>query len=177
MSRPAAHWTRLFSLNADLLLNTLEGVGAEQASTSLVAGGNTIAFLVAHLVDSRHFLAGLLGSPIPNPIAQSLSGARSLAEVRGLPELPALRAAWVSVSRHLEQTLERCERVQLDAACTARFPGGDGTLDGAIGFLLQHDSYHLGQIALLRRQLGLAGMSYDRGAMEREGNVEERVGR
>ena len=57
MSPPAAHWSRLFSLNADLLLNTLEGVGAEQGSTPVVAGGNTIAFLVAHLVDSRHFLA------------------------------------------------------------------------------------------------------------------------
>jgi uncharacterized damage-inducible protein DinB len=31
-----------------------------------------------------------------------------------------------------------------------------------IAFLVQHDSYHLGQIAFLRRQLGKPPMSYAR---------------
>jgi uncharacterized damage-inducible protein DinB len=33
-----------------------------------------------------------------------------------------------------------------------------------IAFLVQHDSYHVGQMAFLRRQLGKAAMSYRRGA-------------
>jgi uncharacterized damage-inducible protein DinB len=35
---------------------------------------------------------------------------------------------------------------------------------GLIAFLVQHDSYHLGQIAFLRKQLGKPAMSYARGA-------------
>jgi uncharacterized damage-inducible protein DinB len=31
-----------------------------------------------------------------------------------------------------------------------------------IAFLVQHDSYHLGQVAFLRRQLGKPPMSYAR---------------
>lgn len=41
---------------------------------------------------------------------------------------------------------------------------GDSTRLGLIAFLAQHDSYHLGQIAFLRRQFGKAAMSYARGA-------------
>jgi len=31
-------------------------------------------------------------------------------------------------------------------------------------FLVQHDSYHVGQMAFLRRQLGKSAMTYRRGA-------------
>jgi uncharacterized damage-inducible protein DinB len=172
-STPAGPWARLFALNADLLLNTLDGLTAEQGSTPVVPGGNTIAFLFAHLIDSRHFLLGLLGSPISNPVQQALAEASSLAEIGELPAMPGLRDAWVTVSRQLERRLTTCDRTQLDASCSSRLPGSDGTLEGAIAFLAQHDSYHLGQIAMLRRQHGLSAMSYARGAVEREGVVEE----
>jgi uncharacterized damage-inducible protein DinB len=171
MPTAAGPWARLLALNADLLLNSLDGLAVDQATAPVVAGGNTIAFLVAHLVDSRHFIARLLGAAIENPVAQALTGAKSLAEVRDLPPLPALRGAWVEVSRHLDQVLATIDRTRLDGPCEQRFPGGDGTLEGALAFLVQHDSYHLGQIAMLRRQHGLPAMSYRRGAMAAEGRV------
>jgi uncharacterized damage-inducible protein DinB len=34
---------------------------------------------------------------------------------------------------------------------------------GLIAFLTQHDSYHIGQLAFLRRQLGRSPMAYTRG--------------
>ena len=101
----AGPWARLLALNADLLLNSLDSVTSDQASTPVTPGGNTIGFLVAHLVDSRHFIAGLLGAPIANPVEQALAGAKSVADVRELPALPVLRTAWVDVSRHLDRTL------------------------------------------------------------------------
>jgi uncharacterized damage-inducible protein DinB len=170
---PAAHWSRLFALNADLLLNTLDGLSEEQANSAVVPEGNTIAFLVAHVTDSRHYLATLLGHPLPNPLEASLAGARSLAEVRTMPALATLRAAWVAVSRHLEAVLGSCDRARLEQPTAQRLPGSDGTLDGAVAFLLQHDSYHLGQIAMLRRHHGLPAMSYDPGALAAEGAVKE----
>ena len=35
----------------------------------------------------------------------------------------------------------------------------DGTVLGELAYLVQHDSYHLGQVSLLRRQMGLPPMS------------------
>jgi uncharacterized damage-inducible protein DinB len=170
------HWSRLFALNADLLLNTLDGLSEEQANSPVVPGGNTIAFLVAHVIDSRHVLVNLLGHPLPNPLEAALAGARSLADVGPLPALASLRAAWVTVSRHLDAVLVACDSGRLQQPCTQRLPGSDGTLEGAVAFLLQHDSYHLGQIAMLRRHHGLPAMSYRRGALAGDGAVGERGG-
>ena len=39
-------------------------------------------------------------------------------------------------------------------------PGVDRTRLGALTFLVQHDSYHIGQLALLRKPAGLPAMSY-----------------
>jgi hypothetical protein len=37
---------------------------------------------------------------------------------------------------------------------------GDRTLLGALAFLAQHESYHVGQLALLRKYAGLPAMRY-----------------
>ena len=52
---------------------------------------------------------------------------------------------------------------ELSESNVHRFPLGDSTRLGLIAFLVQHDSYHLGQIAFLRRQLAKPAMSYARG--------------
>jgi hypothetical protein len=41
-----------------------------------------------------------------------------------------------------------------------RFPIGDATVLGLIAFMVQHDSYHIGQLALLRKHYGLPAMRY-----------------
>jgi uncharacterized damage-inducible protein DinB len=40
----------------------------------------------------------------------------------------------------------------------------DSTRLGMIAFLTQHDSYHVGQAAFLRRQIGRPAMTYTRTA-------------
>lgn len=45
-----------------------------------------------------------------------------------------------------------------------RFPMGDSTCLSFIAFLTQHDSYHVGQAAFLRRQIGKPAMVYTRGS-------------
>ena len=151
---------RILRLNTELVLNCLAGLDAAAGERHVTEGTNSIAFLVAHLTDSRHFIATLLNAPLSNPLAAALAGARSEAEVPALPPLSALTEAWERVSAHLAVQIERLDTPVLVRPVTQRFPGGDGTLLGALTFLVQHDSYHLGQLALLRRQLGYPPMSY-----------------
>ena len=146
-------------LNTELLLNCLDGLNDEAARARPIAKTNSIAFLVAHLIDSRQVLAALLGSPLQNPVARSLQGARSIDDVASLPSVAELRAHWEAVSAHLAVLTERLDTAQL-AAGARRFPGSDGTLLGGLAFLVQHDTYHLGQIGLLRRQGGFPAMTY-----------------
>jgi uncharacterized damage-inducible protein DinB len=149
----------ILRLNTELLLNCLEGVTEIEAHTQPAGTGNHLAFLVAHLIDTRHFLASTLEAPLENPLAGVLAGARSMADVAELPPLPALQAAWETISAHLAVTIERLDTAAL-AKTSRPLPGSDGTTLGNLSFLVQHDTYHLGQVALLRRQRGHPAMSY-----------------
>jgi len=61
------------------------------------------------------------------------------------------------LSRHVADL----EASDLERPAPHVFPieGGESLL-GCLAFLVQHDSYHLGQVAFLRRYLGFEAMSY-----------------
>lgn len=149
----------IMALNTRLLHNCLDGVDDELGNRRLTPDSNSLAFLAAHLTDSRHYLCRKAGREIPNPIGAVLNRGRSLDEVGTLPPLATIRAEWDSVSDHLLRALEELDSPAL-AQPGFKFPGTDGTLFGMISFLVQHDSYHVGQMSLLRRQLGLSAMRY-----------------
>ena len=153
----------ILDLNTDLLLNAIEGLSETEAQHRLAAGGNSVAFLAAHVTDSRHFLASRLGRPLANPLALYLADAKSIDEIRSWATLDQVRAAWVSISAHLQTVLESLTSEELERSGEHRFPIPDTTPLGLIAFLTQHDSYHIGQIGFLRRQLGKPAMTYNRG--------------
>ena len=164
MDPQVAPLAALFDLNTDLLLNCLEGLSEAEARQCLAGGGNSVAFLAAHLTDTRHFLVARLGSPLPNPLSRYLADAQGIADIGVWPAPGEIRAAWLEVSAHLQKVLARLGAAELREPGVHRFPVGDSTRLGMIAFLAQHDSYHLGQMGFLRRQLGKPAMSYTRGA-------------
>lgn len=162
MEPQVAPLATLLDLNTDLLLNCLEGVTDTEARERLAGNCNSAAFLAAHLTDSRYFLAARIGRPLDNPLARFLATARSIDEMTEWPTLEEIRLAWVAVSEHLQTALGALSAADLAKPNAHRFPIPDGSQLGLIAFLVQHDSYHLGQAALLRRQLGKPPMSYSR---------------
>jgi uncharacterized damage-inducible protein DinB len=157
----------LLDLNTDLLLNTLDGLTEAESHHRLEGGGNSIAFLAAHLIDTRHFLASRLGHPLPNPLSLYLADAKSIDEIRAWATLDQVRSAWISISSHLQSALESLTDDELAKPNLHRFPLPDTTELGLIAYVSQHDSYHLGQAAFIRRQLGKPAMTYVRGAKAR----------
>jgi uncharacterized damage-inducible protein DinB len=151
---------QVLRLNTELFLNCVRGLDDATATRRVTERTNSIAYLAAHLVETRHYTAGVLQAPLPSPLPPAVARARSLDDAGPLPSLPDLVAAWEAVSAHLAVTVERLDTAFLAQPGPA-LPGGDGTVLGALAFLVQHESYHIGQMALLRRQYGLPAMSYD----------------
>lgn len=156
-------FARLFALNTDLLLNATDGVSDEEAVRRM-SHTNSIAFLVAHLTDMRHYLATLAGTPLENPLTALLEHAKSENDVAAWPPLATLRGWWTAAGGHLATVLPSLGDERLAARLERPLPGGDPSLFGGIAFAVQHESYHLGQVALLRRMLGHSAMSYRRRA-------------
>ncbi len=146
-------------LNTRLALNALRGLGDDEARRRLGAGVNSAAFIAAHLVDARHYLLKLLGAPRPNPM-DALGEVKSEDEVQALPPLDELRAAWLDVGAALRATLLELTEEQAARDVGSKFPIDVPGALGAVVFLLHHESYHVGQLGLLRRQLGHPAMSY-----------------
>jgi uncharacterized damage-inducible protein DinB len=160
MSSRAASLGALLRLNTRLLLNCFDQVTDEQAARRVVPQVNSMAFLAAHLIDTRHELLDILGGSGENPVRPHLANARSIDDVVTLPTLNELLTAWRQVASAIEDRLASIDDVALDAPSGRRFPGGDPSTSGALAFLVQHDSYHIGQLAMLRRVHGLPAMRY-----------------
>ncbi|MGH7526138.1 MAG: DinB family protein, partial [Gemmatimonadales bacterium] len=132
MDTRVAPFAALVDLNTDLLLNCLEGLSDGEAQRRLPGGGNSVAFLAAHLVDTRHFLVSRLGRALENPMAPFLADVHGIEDIRELPSLDAIRAAWLGVSGHLGSVLAALTPAELDWPNAHRFPLADSSRLGMI---------------------------------------------
>lgn len=151
---------RLLRLNSRLFVNCLEGLDDEMARRRVSQRTNNVAFIASHVVDARYFLAGYLGVTVTNPFKELLGGLKSIAEFTEFPVIREILAAWHDVSGILEERLARLTAAELRAPSPQSFPIDDASVLGGLAFLIQHESYHLGQLGLLRKCLGLEAMSY-----------------
>lgn len=152
--------TAQLSLQSKLFLNCLEGITDQDAAVRAGGTTNNMAFLAAHLVDSRHWLARVTGLTIENPFGPRLDGARGIEELKDCPSVEESRQAWRGLATPLEAHLPTLDASVLDQQSSTRFPIGDRSIVGSIAFLLHHEAYHIGQLALLRRYTGSPAMSY-----------------
>jgi len=149
-----------FEMNTKLLRNCFDGVDDALAAKRPGDRSNNIVFLACHLVHARYHLAGLLGSHVKNPLEPMLDGVNSVDELKTPPKLDDLLGWWDEAGAALTRRLAVLSNAELDGAAHREFPIGDPTLLGAIAFLVQHESFHIGQIAFLRKLLGLPAMSF-----------------
>jgi hypothetical protein len=153
----------LLSLQGRLYLNCLLGMTDEQGLLRPSRDANHTAFIALHLLDSRYVMARLVGGPGENPVAAILEHAGGIEDVAAFPSLDELRSGWRAVSEVLVMRFGQIESAALDLPCPPSLPVlriGEGTVLDGVAFLLHHESYHIGQMALLRKLAGLGAMSY-----------------
>ena len=132
----------------------LEGIGHEE---SLVApeAGNTLNWVVGHMVATRDaVLAALDEEPIwdeERSLLYSGTAEGGWSPERALP----LDSLVTDLDRSQERIMSAFDHLSDEAL---EEPSGNGTLCWRLGFLHFHESYHVGQIGLLRRLLGKPGV-------------------
>lgn len=154
--------TEILRLNTKLFRNCLDGVTDEKAAMRPSASTNSAAYIATHVAESRFFLLGMLGAEQPSPLANYLKGARGIDDVKQFPPVAEIQRAWTTASRALRDRLDTITAAELDASIASPFPlpVSDPTALGLLAFFVQHDSYHIGQLALLRKHAGLPAMHY-----------------
>ena len=111
-------------------------------------------------IRDRYYTLKVLGAERPNPLVPYLGEWRGIDEIQEWPSLREIESAWTDASGALQARLEAMTAAELDAPSGTKMPIDDTSVLGLLGFMVQHDSYHLGQLSLLRKHCGLPAMAY-----------------
>src|SRR5215510_5937562 len=147
-----------FESGSYVLARNLAGVGHEESLFAPQPGGNTMNWIVGHIVRTRNQAIGLLGgTPLFDDAEFDQYGAGGFDPGRAM-RLEELRRRFDALSPAIASALAHATPEQLSAKApfspTANPNETVGTLLAGIAF---HEAYHLGQTGLSRRLLGKPG--------------------
>jgi len=74
--------------------------------------------------------------------------------------LEEVKAEWSRSTELLNEALASVTEEHLSADCPFKSPIGDNTNDGTFAFLVQHESYDIGQMAFLKKYYTKEAMKY-----------------
>jgi uncharacterized damage-inducible protein DinB len=143
-----------FRFNADLLDKSLEGVTAEEWGRCPCESSNSLTWIAGHIVWARSRTLAMMGTEWSKPWLPLFARGSKQAEAGDCPSSDEILAAWNEVKAVLDGALENASAEKLNAPGPERVPSFDGKLSGTIAFMANHESYHVGQAAYLRRWLG-----------------------
>ncbi|MCP4203453.1 MAG: DinB family protein [bacterium] len=149
----------LFRFNSEMLSLGLSDLSQEDAVHRLKNGdGSSIAYLVGHITSSRYGLLKSLGVASENPF-QDLHGAGvGSKDGSAYPPITELKAGWDEAAGKLHAALDAITDEEALAEEEGGFPIPDPTLRGRLTFIAWHESYHIGQIGILRTEMGYPSM-------------------
>jgi hypothetical protein len=76
------------------------------------------------------------------------------------PSLSKISELWNVLAPSFVNALSKVSDEQAAAVMPFGTPINDDSFIGFFGFLISHESYHIGQMSLVRKYLGLSAMSY-----------------
>jgi uncharacterized damage-inducible protein DinB len=146
---------KIFEFSHMTLTRNLEGITHEESLRAPDGGGNSLNWVLGHLLYHRNVVMQLLGKPPvwdPEKAARYARGSAPLGPDDNPQPLESIRAELDRSQAPLVEALEALTEEQLAA------PLENGkTLAERLTLLGFHEGYHGGQISLLRRVLGHEG--------------------
>jgi uncharacterized damage-inducible protein DinB len=146
--------TDIFEFNSTMVRVGLEDLTNEHATHQVRAGeGSSISYLVGHMLASRIGALKMLGVETENPYSELFGGAVPARDGSDYPDVSELVGQWNQVSESFAAALADLGADDVLAPCEG-FPIPDQTVRGALMFWAWHESYHLGQLGIMRTELG-----------------------
>ncbi len=145
------------SFNASLVSAGSTDVEPQHEHSTRRSGhGPSLVFIVGHILEGRHQILRRLGHA-PNNSYTAAFGENP--DMR-LHREHSLRALAKAVQEAQDAIVDALESVDLEGLGRPDrpFPIGEGDALGAVRFFVWHETYHVGQLSMLRRDLGYLGL-------------------
>ena len=157
-----------FDLHTLLFNNVIADISDEESNKCIAEPTNSVKWLAGHLLWANGNLSKFGGSPVTMPWRDHFftkEGATPddyAAPKSEMPTLAQIKNKWNEDAVVIRQVLENLPEEALSSEVEFKHPiiPFDNTLAGFLAFINDHQSYHIGQIGLLRRSLGKDAMKY-----------------
>lgn len=156
-----------FALHNRLFNNVLEGISDARGNVRISDQINHLQWIAGHITNTRYNFAPVLGLSGTFPyrdlyteISKPPPNNRPADDNLNYPSLTEILKYWNEFSDTFVSGVANLTQEQLASELPFGSPIQDATLLGFLGFLSSHESYHIGQMSLIRKSLGLSAMSY-----------------
>jgi hypothetical protein len=157
---------RQFRLLTDWYLSVLEGIQPADGRKTLSKHNNSLEWLAGHLLVTRSRNLTRLGGPTPElPFLDAyvdptlpLPGFRPFELNRVYPSLTECAQAWEQVSQTFLATLQAADERVLQTVLPLSGPTSGNTLEDLLVSVVLHESFHIGQMSIIRKALGYPAM-------------------
>ncbi len=150
----------IYDVNTKLLLNSFKGVTEELSVKRPNKKNNSMMFILLHTLDARYFLLKNLNGSVRNPFAKYMNWENTIEDVKKYPHLKKVLTTWENLDKILKRKLSSLTTQQLNIKLDFDYPGNDKPVINMISYLAEHEAYHVGQLAFLRKYFGLPPVSF-----------------
>lgn len=144
----------ILSVNAAAYGRALEDVDQASAERRPSDRTNSLAYIACHVLDARYYLMRMAGHEMTSPWQELFDSAKDVSDMKDFPPAYELRTVMEEVHNATLAHLATLSAAELNAGTAHGFPVEDKSLFGALTFLTFHETYHVGQMGLLRKYLG-----------------------
>jgi DinB family protein len=156
-----------FALNTRLFNNVLEGVEDVQGNKRLTDEVNHLQWIAGHITNARYNYSAMIGLEATfdyrelyvDP-TQPPPGNRAIDPKIKYPSLSKISELWNALAPSFVDAISKVSDEQAATVLPFGTPINDNSFIGFFGFMLSHECYHIGQMSLVRKYLGLSAMSF-----------------
>jgi hypothetical protein len=150
----------LYDLHTKFFNRVIEGFTEKDANNRLNAAANHPSWIAGSCVQERYQLANALGTQQKSTFHHLFGEHKGIQDNITYPALTEFKKDWEKISPVLKNSLLNITDEQLESIVPFRIDG-ELTYYEAISFIIDRESYCIGQIDLYRRLLGYEAMNYE----------------
>jgi uncharacterized damage-inducible protein DinB len=141
-----------FELQTNWFLNELVNISDEQSNKQTTDNLNPTKWVAGHILNTRMTLLSLLTGVASDQNFNKMFGKGSSNKIEpSFPTIDEIKLKWDVVSSKLTECLKNIPSEKLLSPPPFQTSIPDKTLHGLITYMASHESYHIGQLSILKR--------------------------
>jgi len=159
--------SKQFALHTRLFNNVLEDIEDNKGLERVSEEVNHLQWIAGHLTNSRYNFAPMLGINASFPYKDLYTdGTKPPPNNRAIdasikyPSLTEIKKYWNDLGNAFAEKTAAMKDEQINSGIPFAVPIGGNTVLDLLAFLASHESYHIGQMSIIRKHLGKGAMSY-----------------